>query len=240
MAYAAVLSDYDANILAEQRCQSKHFELTQYLAGIAPANLSQHFPYEFYLNSSNWCSADGIRATLAVLDSFRPDSLSENRELLFNALTIHLEKRWEKKFSNYQPDTLISLAHWVARFYDYQEAVDVNDAQVFRIVSRYWFVKLSNALSRFSEDDTSIKYSFKFRYIVAICQSKGFSPPISNSMLEKTLIYFMDQNYGYLFHRFWNSTDWKFKAFSGLGLLTIFYGFVCIFKVHFSKNRATI
>jgi hypothetical protein len=238
VACAIATADYNADIPLEQRCWSnQRFELARSLAGIDPADLRQQFPCEIYLDSADWCSAEGIQADLRTLDAIRPDSALENRELLFNALTSGLEKRWEQKFSAYQPDTLISLAQWASRFYDYQEAVDENDARVFRIVSRHWFIKLSNVLSQIAEVDASVKYSFKFRYLVAVCQTKGFSPPISNSKLEKTVVYFIDQKYSYLFHRFWNSTDWKFKAIAGLGLLILLYGLVCIFRVHFLTSR---
>ena len=173
---------------------------------------------------------------LQVLDDSYPSNTSLNRELLVQSLTTELEKHWAAKFSTFQPDTLIHLLQWAARFNDYKDVVSKSDAKIFRIVSRHWFIWVSNQLAQFSKKKPSIKYNFKFKYLVGVCQSKGFSPPIGNSNIEKTVNYFIEQSYSYLFNRFWNSTGLGFKVMAGIGLMIFLYSFICIFKVHFGKH----
>jgi hypothetical protein len=237
VACVAAMANYDSNISQEKPCPPRQdFQLARHLAGTNGSNLRERFPHQIYLDSADWCSPTGILQDLQALDAINPDSTHLNRELLTQSLTTELEKQWAPKFASFQPDTLIHVLHWAARFHDYKDVVSKADARVFRIVSRHWLTRASNYLAQISEKKPSFKYNFKFKYLVGVCQSKGCSPPTGNSNIEKTAGYFIEQNYSYLFNRFWNSTGLGFKIVAGSGLMVLLYSFICVFKVHFGKR----
>lgn len=231
-------ADYSSNIPQERDCPpSNGFRLERYLptAGINAGNLWERFPVKDYLDSANWCNAADISRDLQQLDLVSPDSTAPNRELLARILSTDLQKRMAGVFTTYQPDSLIQILQWADRFSHYKDA-DLPNAKVYRVVSRHWFNLVSNRLGQLADERPSIKYDFKFKYLVAFCHAKTFSPPIGNSKKEKIINYFIEKNYSYLFNRFWNSTGWLFKlaVFLVLGLQP--YAWWCVFKVHFGKK----
>lgn len=227
VALAAVASDYDANIVVRPFCLPR--DEANPAGGI--------FSEETLLNGSEWCSPAGILQTLQTLDAAHPDSTRQNRDRIIYALTEKLEQRIAPALMTYHPDTLIQLVYWANRLYDCKDVLASPDARVFRIVSRHWLSGISNRLGGFSEKNSALKYGFKFRYIVGVCQSRGFFPPIGNSTLEKIIINLSEKKYGYLFHRLWHSTGWAFKTVVGIGLAVVLYAFRCMVVLHLQRFR---
>jgi hypothetical protein len=228
-------TDYSSDIPQERDCPpSNGFEIKIHLpvAGINANTLLEQFPRIAYLDSAGWCDAASISRDLQQLDFVNPDSTSLNRELMIQLLSSDLQKRMIGVFNNYQPDSLIQILQWADKFSHYKE-VDLPNAKVYRVVSRFWFNLVSNHLGKLAEERPSIKYDFKFKYLVSYCHAKTFSPPIGYSNIEKTINYFIDKNYSYIFYRFWNSTGWLIKLAVFFGLLLQVYAFWCVFKVHF-------
>lgn len=230
-------ADYAADIEPNASCPPRNgFQLAASLTGADASNLGARFSHAAYLDSADWCSPASILRDLQTLDTLNPDSTPLNRALLIEALTVELEKRVAPRLSTYQPDSLIRMLHWAGRLHDCAEVLSKPDARVFRIVSQHWINWIANRLSAYAEAESAIKYHFKFKYMVGVCQTKGFFPPLGNSNSEKVLNYFIEQRFGYLFHRFWHSTGWAFKALTGLGLALLLYAFRCLIIHHWPKT----
>ncbi|MEQ1747514.1 MAG: hypothetical protein ABMA02_18940 [Saprospiraceae bacterium] len=231
VAVAAVVTDFDSNIASRPPCDPHGKPYP------ASTEVGSRFSEEAFLRSSGWCSPAGILQTLKTLDTANPDSARQNRDRLILTLTEKLEQRIAPALATYHPDTLIQLLHWASRLHDCKDILASSDARVFRIVSRHWLSEISNRLGGFLEKKSSLKYGFKFKYMVGVCQSRGFFPPIGNSNLEKFVINLSEKKYGYLFHRLWNSTGWAFKLFVGAGLAVLLYAFQCMVVLHLGKPR---
>jgi len=236
VAVTAVTADYSADIEPNASCPPRNdFQLAAQLDGADASNLGVRFSYATYLDSADWCNPAGILRDLHTLDAINPDSTPLNRALMIEALTVELEKRVAPRLNTYQPDTLIHMLHWAGRLHDCTEVLSKPDARVFRIVSQHWINWIANQLAAHAEAESALKYQFKFKYMVGICQAKGFFPPLGNSKTEKVLNYFIEKRFGYLFHRFWHSTGWAFKALAGLALALVLYAFRCLVVLHWPK-----
>lgn len=236
IAYFVVKTDYSSNIPKERPCPSKPaFQLERHLTKANASNISESFPYQTYLDSADWCDVGAIVRDLHLMDSINADSIQLNREILGKALTEELEKSLVNSFVNYNPDSLILLLQWAVRFNNYQD-IDKSNSKLYRIVYRHWFNFVSNHLGIYAKGNPEIKYDFKFKYLVAVCHAKSFSPPIGNTYGEKIINHFIEKNYSYLFNRFWNATGLLFKVVVTVGLAFLFYAFWCVLKVSFRKK----
>lgn len=230
-----VATDFEANVPQERPCPFEpDFQLDRYLIGVNGLNIEQKFPYQTYLDSANWCNIRSITHDLELMDAAN-ENVELNRDILAKTLTEVLESKVQNSLRTFNPDSLIFLLQWSARFNNYQE-LDEKNAQLYRMIYRYWFNLVSNKLGQYAEENASIKYEFKFKYITAFCHSKMFSPPIGNSNGEKIINYFIEQNYAYLFNRFWHGTGIVYKIVGLCGILFLFYALWCIYKVHFGRN----
>lgn len=229
-----VKTDYEANIPQERPCPFEaKFQLNHYLTRVDASNISQKFPYKAYLDSANWCNIQTITSDLELMDKTNGDT-ELNRDVMAQALTETLELRLQKSLQDFNPDSLIFLLQWAGRFNNYQE-LDEKNAQLYRRVHRYWFNLVSNKMGQYAEQHSSLKYNFKFKYIVASCHSKMFSPPIGYSGSEKIINNLIEQNFAYLFNRFWYSTGIVYKLVALVIITFCFYALWCIYKVHFGR-----
>lgn len=185
------------------------------------------------LDSINWCRPENIINRLNTINLYESDSLTQ--ALIIETYTTKIEKYFESQLNNYNPELLISLLHWAAKMYDCQDVLRENEYRVFRVVSNYWLNQISDRLYVYHANNPSIKYRFDFKYIVAICQARGFFPPIGYSTSEKLVNYLIEQRFGYILSRLWYSTNWFFKGSFALFLTVVIYALYSFFIHAFDK-----
>jgi len=233
--YRIVNTDYSVEIPAEKECPPGNVpSILRFIQKSNPADVAASFPYGPFLESTSFCNLRNIQNDLKIIDSCFKENPNSGREIYIKALTEKLEERISPSFIHYNPDSLITLIQWVVKFDAYKD-LDDNNARIYKIIFRHWMNFISNRLGKYYEDNSAIKYDFKFRYLTAICQSKKYAPPLGDSKTEKVVTNLIDQKWAYMFNRFWNGTGPMFKLFVSLGLLVTLYGFFCIFKTHSKK-----
>ncbi len=203
----AVKKDYDATIPSEQRCRINQDDVAFYesLWHADPSGFFDSFPYRFFIENGVYCSAAAVKANLLALNKVSPNTRKENQGLLIQALTTELEVFQASRFEEFNPDSLIILLQWVDEFKAYED-MEKEDKALYGIVYTHWMNFITNQLNKHYEDKPSRKFDFKFKYLLASCQAKRFSSSIGKSKLEKVVQYVLEEKYGYLFNRFWNST----------------------------------
>ena len=190
------------------------------------SKLEIDFPYGDYLDAATWCDIKAVIQHVEELDNFYQGEDPKGVQIIIEALSKRLEKRYELRHTYYNPEGLIEILQWAISFKQYSDDHKTNKIQ--RIITRYWFNYVSGKLSFFAKQKPSLKYDFKFRYLVGLCNSYKFSPSIGNSKFEKVILNFIDTNFGYMFHRFWYSTGVVFKLVVGLGVMLQLYAYwVC-------------
>jgi len=236
--WLAVGVDFDSAIPTIKPCATKsHFELKYHLDKIELSKLYDEFPYERYLDSASWCDIKMVIKDVESIDQFY-EAESKGISTIIEALTSKLESRYQLRHTYYNPDGLIEILQWAMSFK--QSSDDYNINKIQRIISRYWFNFVSIKLAQFAKEKPRLKYDFKFRYLVALCNSYKYSPSIGNSKFEKVVLNFIDSNFCYMFNRFWNSTGLVFKLIVGLLGLFQLCAYWCVIVVHFRTKRNTI
>lgn len=235
-AVLALSADYSTQISPEDRCyfQGEHIPVDELLLPYNGTYLLDSTRACKYISNAALCDIPKIRKDIHALDSLFNDGKT-GKDIYIDLLTTQLLKRVEAGTSGNDLDSLTALVQWVARL-DCLKDSDPEYGKVFRIVYRYWMNYISNQLGQYFEEDSGIKYDFKFRYLCAYCQSKKFSPPVGNSKMEKLAQYLTENQWVYIFNRFWygTSVSAKFLAIS-VTLLTL-YGYICIFLLHFKHK----
>lgn len=214
-----------------------NFNIANYLVqkNIAAPNLLQDFPYETYLDSTNTRNIRVIKNDLALLESFSND-VSTSQQIVSEALTTKLEPRLVNYLHPYNPDSLLVLVQWAEKFQHYAEIDPANDI-LHESIYNYWMDKVSNQLGKFSAEESSRKYDYKFKYLRSRCIEKRFVPAIKVTSEEKAFNNLVYGNYGHLLNASWNQTSILQKAVFVILVLLTLYGYICIIKQHVNKKR---
>lgn len=224
--------DVQSEIPIERECPSAGAPgILTFMSKAEFGRVLETFPYAWYLETRPFCDTKVLRRDLADLDSAFHHDVSLGRNLFITALTEQLEIRIRSALERYHADTLIRLAQWVDKFDAYRQLDDVQSRQ-YKIIYRHWMNVIANRLGQYYEADPAVKHDFKFRYLSAWCQSKNYAPPLGFTKTEKVLHHLMDQNWSYLFNRFWHGSGAGFKVVALLTLLLTLYGYWCIVRVH--------
>ncbi len=232
--------DYTSDLPQTKRCSpGTSFRLAPHLPEVDTTISINNFPHQVYLDSANWCSITPIIENLMTMDTLYPNDEINHQVILSTVLTQKLTERWKQSFTHYNPDSLIILIHWAEQFFHYAN-LDQKHGKFHRIVYRYWFNFITTRLNQYAEDSPTIKYDYKFRYLVSLCHSKQFSPPVGNTKVEKVFYNILDSNWAYLFNRFWNSTGPSIKFLVALLSLFQAYAFWCIIKVSSLSRHKSI
>src|SRR5207244_2242716 len=93
---------------------------------------------------------------------------------------------FEKSLQNYNPDTLLLLIQWAEKFQNYAE-IESDNYFLYDAIYGFWLSKISNKIAFYSTQDNSIKYDFKYQFIVARCNEKHFSVAVSVTPVEKII-----------------------------------------------------
>ncbi len=229
--YIFVKYNYDTKVVQKDYpAQSNTFNLHNRLKSIPKDELVKNFPWKDYLDSANWRNITCIKESLAQLDSFSGDA-GTNREMLSGVLTNKLSAKWEAKYNNYNPDSLLNIVQWAEDFRAYAQIDPGNDIFYESVVS-YWLSYVTNKLAHFSQKKGSIKYSFKYKYLVARCHELKFTTPVKVSKTEKVLENLTAGKWAHLTDASWNQTSLLQKlVFLALMLITGYGYYLIITKI---------
>lgn len=229
--------DYTTSIPVEQVCNNeKSYFIADHLKNINKTNLLDSFPYHWYVDSAGRCNINSIKKDLEVLDSVNPAGIGgDNQQILSIALTNKLEEKIKPEFEKYNPDGLIKVLQWAEKF-NYYSDIEEKNATLYQVIYTYWLTFISNKLSDYYKIDQSLKYNFKFKYLNARCKEKQFGAPINNSNTEKIINNLIENNWTYLFSRFWNDSDILIKLIGLIALLVVFIPYLIIYRI-IKKNK---
>jgi hypothetical protein len=235
ISFKIISIDNSSVIPEEKQCvQKPYFNLKNHIDSLNTGNLKADFPYEIYLDSANYCDIASIHKHLEILNTLNRDA-KENKKILVKALTEKLEEKIGSRFNTYQPDSIILMLNWVNKFQYYKD-IDTNNLKLYRMVHRHWYNYFANKLSQYNDSDANLKYEFKFKYLLAMCQSKNYPPDIRNSSITKIIDNVVNNKWAYLFKRFWDGTGFLVKLLLSAAILFTFYSYYCVYKLHFNKG----
>jgi len=172
------------------------------------------FPYQKYLNHTDYTAIPSLEKQISELDSF-----THNRFLSQSILVNALTEKALFKLQTSNLDSLNMLLNWADDLKAYSNFSSENSL-VFQAVYEYWYAHVASTLNHRIKENPSEKYHFKYRYLAQRCADKLYLPNTGNTLIEKVFLNIIDQNWAYLFHRFWYSTSWFFKIIVlSLGIL---------------------
>jgi hypothetical protein len=211
------------------------FNMLNAVAGLKPENVEASFPFGKYLDSANYNSIVCIKKDLKQLDSATHDRML-SQKILSDALTSKLSARISSQFVKYAPDSLIYLMQWAEKFQFYADADDENSI-LYRSIFYHWFSFIGDKLTEYSKEKPSIKYDFKFKYLLARCNEKKVSPSVKITSFEKVIDNVVQSKWGHLFDASWNQASWLQKVGVLLLAFLFLYGIYCIIYKHFLQWR---
>jgi hypothetical protein len=148
-------------------------DISLLLKAVQPDQLQKQFPFNEYLKTGNYAHPVLLKKDLFILDSLYPADPMSNQALLSAALTDSLYERKKHLFSGYQPDSLIQLMQWVEP-YTHFAVFDKNAELLYLSVYDYWINKISNYLTQYSQQNSKVKYDYKFSYIFSRFAEKKY------------------------------------------------------------------
>jgi len=208
-----------------------NFKLSQYLSRIAPGQTEAQFPYKNYIDSTNTGNVSCILNDLKLLDSVTKNH-NESESILATTLTTKLQDRIDTGFSVYKPDSLILLMQWAEKFQYYGE-IDKNNELFFSSIFDYWLNYICTKLSNYASQKPSLKYDFKFKFLVAKCIEKRYNPSVKVTSFEKFVDNMIQSKWGHLANATWNQTSLTQKIVLVLFFVLTLYGILCIIQKHF-------
>lgn len=170
---------------------------------------SSNFPYNDYIKSKNLNNQTTLSNDLALL-KVKTKSDFESNNTLITALT---EKLYPEIWST-DLDTINQIMVWV-------DQLSFKESNIKEPISLYWYNHFSNHLSNLEGQNPNSKYGFKYRYLAQQCRKKQFLVNTGNSNFEKIILNLIDQNWTYLFKRFWFSTSVIFKITLLIGIIPL-------------------
>lgn len=192
------------------------------------SDFEKTFSAKWVLDSVQYTSFNEIKVVLNWMDSVNQDKSRNQQYLLAAILTDSLQNKIHDSFNSFNADSLNAMLVWAEKMKVLSET-DANYQMFLEVVSSYWINFVSNNLSKLSEEDSFIKYKFKFKYLVSRCAQNLNQPNIKESNTEKIIKYTIEGRWGYLWDRFYNGTSIIFKTFAFLfGSFTLF-SFYCLF-----------
>lgn len=234
--YAAKAANYNNKIPIERTCTKldSKLDFETVLENLDLSKPKEVFPYNAYLESENYCGAEAIKHSLESLNKVNPNQENTNRAILIHALTEKLEAKIATRFQEFNADSLIILLQWIDDFKTY-EKIDTKNGALYGIVYEHWMGFIANRLGVYYENNPSIKFNFKYKYLQSVCQSKKFALAVGMSNSEKVTKYLLNQEYCYLFNRFWNGTGISVKLIFALLFSFFIYMLYCTYRYSFKK-----
>ena len=168
-----------------------------------------NFPYNDYIKSRDFYNQKTLNNDLEILKG-KTKSDFESNSILVRALTKELyPKIWSTDL-----DTINQIMVWV-------DQLSFKESDIEEPVSLYWYNQFSSHLSNLAKQNPKLKYGFKYRYLAQQCNEKLVLVNAGNSNFEKVILNLIDQNWSYLFNRFWFSTSVLFKTILLVALIPL-------------------
>ncbi len=231
-----VTVDYNDEMPRLHETSQTSFNLANHLNGLNPGNFKEKFPFAVYLDSADCRNINSIRKDLSIMDSFSNDPML-SQEVLWQTLTEKLETRIQPSFEHYNIDSLIQLLQWVEKFKQYA-SLNLDHNMLFETVYDHWMEFIIKTMERYADQNKSIKYNYKFKYLLSRCDEHTYTSRIGKSRLEKIVDNVIEQDWPYLLNRFWIGTTVLFKIIIFSILLITLYGYICILRVHLKSNKS--
>ena len=171
---------------------------------IVDTNFEEKFPYQAYYLKERYNCLPTVKFDLNFLE--KKYTTLQIQKFMYHLYTDSLSAFLHDKFNQYKPDEYIKLFQWAEGF-KYISIYDESKQNFYSSVSLYWMTYISHKLRDFSQEDNSLKYSFKFRYLRARCEEQGFAPPIQVSRVEKFVDNLLSNKYFHLFYSSWNQAS---------------------------------
>jgi hypothetical protein len=168
-----------------------------------------NFPYKDYIKSRDLDNKTTLNNDLVILKG-KTESDFESNNILVTALT---EKLYSEIWST-DLDTINQIMVWV-------DQLNFKESDIEEPISLFWYDHFSNHLTNLARQKPNSKYEFKYRYLAQQCKKKLFLVNAGNSNFEKVILNLIDQNWSYLFNRFWFSTSILFKIILLVGIIPL-------------------
>ena len=225
--YLVLKADYNTAILQKKDPPAKSvFTLKPYLKELPANEIIQKFPEKNYLDSANYQNILFIKADLATLDSANPNE-SANRQLISTILTNKLFERDSARLSSFNLDTLLLQLQWAEKFKTYAE-IDVQNRILYKSISSFWLSYICNRLTSYSSENPSVKYQFKYKYLVARCYELKFTCAVKVESIEKVVDNFTSNKWAHLTSALWDQTSKLQKILFLIFTLLSLYGYYLI------------
>ena len=186
---------------------ARHFDIKKCVVKTNSADTPYLFHPAMYLDSANISRLQFIMADLQSLDTLTNDP-NFNRRTLSGVLTSYLSVRTQ--LESYQPDSLLRLLQWAEQF-QYAALIDPKSRIFYNSVYGFWFTFIADKLTSFSNQQPSLKYDFKFKYLVTRCKEQNYTMGIKVTSWEKFVENILYSNWGHLINATWNQTTWFMK-----------------------------
>lgn len=169
----------------------------------------ESFPFNDYIKNTDLQDQTTLDNDLEILKAkTNNDFLSNN--ILVTALT---EKLYSQIWST-DLDTINKIMVWV-------DQLNFKESDIEVPINLYWYNHFSNHLSKLAKQNPNSKYGFKYRYLAQRCNEKLVLVNTGNSNFEKVILNIIDQNWSYLFNRFWFSSTVIFKIILLVGIIPL-------------------
>jgi hypothetical protein len=168
-----------------------------------------NFPYKDYIKSRDLNNQKILNNDLVILKG-KTKSDFESNSILVTTLT---EKLYSEIWST-DLDTINQIMVWV-------DQLNFKESGIEDPINLYWYNHFSKHLSNLAKQKTNSKYEFKYRYLAQRCNEKLVLVNAGNSNFEKVILNLIDQNWTYLFNRFWFSSTVLFKIILLIGIIPL-------------------
>lgn len=201
------------------------------------SQILEHFPYQKYVEQSNFWSIASIKQDIICLDTIFRDK-GRNRQTISFALTRNLATRLSPYLKNYHPDSLLILLQWAEKFKVYPE-IDEENKILYLSIYDYWMDTIGHRLSELSIERPSRNHDFLFRYLFARCAEQRVSPAVKFTSTEKVINNIIYNKWGHFLNATWNQTSFLQKMVLFIFLFATFFGYVLIIQkiITFFSNK---
>jgi hypothetical protein len=206
------------------------FSIKRLLPDSNNVDLITTFSYKTYLEQANYENVKFIKRDLIAIDSFSKNNPMTSQKVLSLALTDSLLPKIKIKFSNYQPDTLITFMQWVEGFKFYAQYDELYEP-FYTSIYTYWVTYIANKLDEYSKSDANLKYKYKFRFVAGKCKENKFTVSPTPSEIEKVVNNVVDSKWAYLYKRLWSASLTQKIAILIVGLFTLITYIITIFFI---------
>jgi hypothetical protein len=171
-------------------------------------NECSNINYKKYIDSNNVFDIKTLE--LQLNDFNKIDSNLNYQSEFFKYLSDSVFQIRSKLFLEYNPEFLNNVTFFAIELNNCSK-LETKNKILYEALSQFWFQKISETLSNASKENNNIKKTDKFRYLITILGNYQYFPSVFVSDKEKVVKYIKENNWEYLFRRFYGGTSIWFK-----------------------------